>query len=187
MEGYDNGLPAQDFYSQAASVWVRHPKSCSLASSFSSERSAIHNNPSLILFFSWTSARPRPVSEYTTEYIEMFPSNPIMIIATTLTDLTFKSERSKQSALIPAVDYIISRHLDQDIHVHYFSEGGSHKAIQLAKAYLYTTGREMPLTSLCLDSTPGDYQYHRSAERSNKACHPIASSESSASSSPTSC
>ncbi|ERF77149.1 hypothetical protein EPUS_08453 [Endocarpon pusillum Z07020] len=172
MEGYDNGLPAQGFYSQAANLWVRHPKSCSPASSFSSDRTAFHNIPSLRLFFSWTSARPRPISKYTTEYIEMFPSIPIMIITTTLTDLAFKSERSKQSALLPVVDYIISRHLDQNIHVHCFSEGGSHKAIQLAEAYLYTTARKMPLTSLCLDSTPGDHQYHRIARAFKQSLPP---------------
>ena len=93
----------------------------------------------------------------------MFPHTPIVIITTTLSDLAFRSERHKQSILGPVVDYIISRHLDLNIHVHCFSEGGSHKAIQFAKAYLSATGKKLPLTSLCLDSTPGDHQYHRIA------------------------
>lgn len=163
MEAHDGSLSAQDFYVQAPSIWVRHPKSHSQTSSISSGRTSIENTPSLILFFSWTSALPRPISKYTTDYIEMFPNVPIMIVTTTLSDLAFKSDRHKQTVLVPAVEYIISRHLDINIHTHCFSEGGSHKAIQFAKAYLSRTGEKLPITSLCLDSTPGDHQYHRIA------------------------
>lgn len=163
MEGYCNSLCVQDFYIQAPSVWVRHPKSCSSTSSIFSGGTTIQNTPSLILLFSWTSAAPRPMSKYTTDYIEMFPNTPIIIITTTLSDLAFKSEKQKQALLAPAVDFLTSRHLDSNIHAHCFSEGGSHKAIQFAEAYLSRTGSRLPITSLCLDSTPGDHQYHRIA------------------------
>ena len=96
-----------------------------------------------------------------------------MIITTTLADLAFRSERHKQSVLAPAVDYIISRHLDLNVHLHFFSEGGSHKAIQFAKTYLSTTGNRFPITSLCLDSTPGDHQYHRIARAFKLSLPPI--------------
>jgi hypothetical protein len=163
MAGYEDSLSAQDFYIQAPSIWIRHPKLFSPTSSVSFRRSSIQNTPSLILLFSWTSALPRPISKYTTDYIDMFPNTPMMAITTTLSDLAFKSDRYEQSVLAPAVDYITSRHLDSNMHIHCFSEGGSHKAIQLAKAYLSKTGHKLPITSLCLDSTPGDHQYHRIA------------------------
>lgn len=163
MEGQNDTLSAQDFYLQAPSIWIRHPKPCSENSSISSGRLNVQATPTMILMFSWTSAPPRPISKYTLEYVEMFPKTPVMVITTTLADLAFKSERHKQSVLTPAVDYIISRHLDSNIHVHCFSEGGSHKAIQFAKAHLSRTGNKLPITSLCLDSTPGDHQFHRLA------------------------
>ena len=53
----------------------------------------------------------------------------IKIITTTPSDLAFRSEKAKQSALSPALDYIITRHLDSHIHTYYPSEGGFHKAI----------------------------------------------------------
>jgi hypothetical protein len=96
-----------------------------------------------------------------------------MIITTTLADLAFRSERHKQAVLAPAVDYIVSRHLDMNVHLHCFSEGGSHKAIQFAKAYLSSTGNRLPITSLCLDSTPGDHQYHRIARAFKLSLPPI--------------
>jgi Eukaryotic protein of unknown function (DUF829) len=163
MKGLDDSLFAQGFYMHGLSIWIRHPKPFSATSSISSRQFPIQNTPSLILFFSWTSALPRPISKYTTDYIEMFPNTPMMVITTTLSDLAFRSEENKQSALSPAVDYVISRHLDSHIHTHCLSEGGSHKAIQFAKAYLSRTDSRLPLTSLCLDSTPGDHQYHRIA------------------------
>lgn len=127
----------------------------------------------MIMLFTWTSALPRPISKYAAEYVRMFPEIPIMIITTTLADLAFRSERHKQSVLAPAVDYIISRHLDLNVHLHFFSEGGSHKAIQFAKTYLSTTGNRFPITSLCLDSTPGDHQYHRIARAFKLSLPPI--------------
>ncbi len=174
MEGDDDSLSAQDFYVQAPSIWIRHPKSYSPTSSISSGRTSTQNTPSLILFFSWTSASPSPISKYSADYIEMFPNVPIMIIMTTLSDLAFRSDRHKQSVLAPAVEYIISRHLELNIHTHCFSEGGSHKAIQFAKAYLSKTGNKLPITSLCLDSTPGDHQYHRIARAFSLSLEPNA-------------
>jgi Eukaryotic protein of unknown function (DUF829) len=163
MEGHNDSLSAQDFFVQAPSIWVRHPKRCSTTSSISSGQSPTQNTPNMILFFSWTSASPRPISKYTTDYIELFPDVPIMVVTTTLSDLAFRSEHHKQQVLAPAVEYITSRHLDLNIHVHCFSEGGSHKSIQFTKAFLAKTGKKLPVTSLCLDSTSGDHQYHRIA------------------------
>jgi Eukaryotic protein of unknown function (DUF829) len=173
MDNCDRSLSAQGFYNQAQSIWVRHPKPSSPNSSISSGKSARQKSLSMIILFTWTSALPRPISKYAADYVEMFPDIPIMIITTTLADLTFRSERHKQSILAPAVDYLISRHLDVNVHLHCFSEGGSHKAIQFAKAYLSTTGNRISITSLCLDSTPGDHQYHRMARAFKLSLPPI--------------
>jgi hypothetical protein len=45
--------------------------------------------------------------------------------------------------------------------LHVFSEGGSNKACELAEAYFNTTGRRLPVSALCLDSTPGHPRFGR--------------------------
>lgn len=175
MASYNYSLAAQEFYNHAPSIWIRHPKTCSSTSSLSSEQRTIHNTPILILPFSWTGASPGPFSKYTAECISMFPNAPIILITTTLSDLIFRSSQHKQSILFPAIDYITSRHLDSAIHIQCFSEGGSHKAIEFAKTYLSASGSRQPLTSLCLDSTPGSHQYHRLSHAFALSLHPTAS------------
>lgn len=86
-----------------------------------------------------------------------------MMVTTTLPDLAIRSERHEQSVLAPTVDYMVSWRPEFKTHLHCVAEAGSHQAIQFAKAYQFKTEDKLPVSSLCLDSTPGDHQYHRIA------------------------
>ena len=160
-----NSLADQGFYRHAPSIWIRQPVPSVPFSSISTENEK-HTRllPSLLLLFSWTGASLRHVAKYTAWYASVFPDAPIMLITSTLRDLTFRSKAHKQAVLAPAVSYITSHSLDTNgIHIHSFSDGGSHKATQLAAAYLSTTGNHFPLSSMCLDSTPSAPRIHRTA------------------------
>lgn len=131
--------------------------------------------PSLIILCSWTGANLKHVAKYTAEYQKLFPSTRIMLIATTSKDLCFRKSKRKQERLRPAVYRIASlgylADLDNDagILMHAFSEGGSNKACELAEAYHNMTGSRLPVSALCLDSTPGHPRYLRCCNALSKS------------------
>jgi hypothetical protein len=125
-------------------------------------------DPELILLFTWTGARPHHIAKYTSGYTKLFPSSPIIVITTSIKDLLYRTSAKKQRSLIPAILTILSSHLDSNFLVHCFSEGGAHKSVQFAKAFLKTTGRHLPVSALCLDSTPGNLQYTKMAQACRK-------------------
>jgi len=117
------------------------------------------DTPSLILLFSWTGALPQHIAKYTTAYTSLYPSTPILVITTSIKDLIYRSSKSKQKCLAPAISFLTTQNLTSNILVHCFSEGGSHKAVQFASSFLNTTGTKLPISTLILDSTPGNPQY----------------------------
>jgi hypothetical protein len=125
-------------------------------------------DPELILLFTWTGAQPQHIAKYTSGYTKLFPSSPIMVITTSIKDLLYRTSAKKQRSLIPAILTIHSSHLDSNVLVHCFSEGGAHKSVQFAKAFLKTTGRRLPVSALCLDSAPGNPQYTKMAQACRK-------------------
>lgn len=131
--------------------------------------------PSLILLCTWTGAQHRYILKYTAKYQSLFPSAGIMVIATTTKDLCFRNSKRKQLRLRPAVERISSLEYlsacgnDTGTLLHVFSEGGSNKACELAEAYLNITGRRLPVSALCLDSTPGHPRYLRLCNALNKS------------------
>jgi hypothetical protein len=125
-------------------------------------------DPELILLFTWTGAQPHHIAKYTSGYTKLFPSSPIMVITTSVKDLLYRTSAKKQRSLIPAIVTLISSHLDSDFLVHSFSEGGTHKSVQFAKAFLKATGRRLPVSALCLDSAPGNVQYTKMARACRK-------------------
>ncbi|CAG5158192.1 uncharacterized protein ALTATR162_LOCUS5030 [Alternaria atra] len=131
--------------------------------------------PSLILLCSWTGANSRHVAKYTAEYQKLFPFTRIMIITTTAKDLCLRHSKGKQERLRPAVErisspgYVITSANDAGILMHVFSEGGSNKACELAEAYYTTTGERLPVSALCLDSTPGHPRYLHLCNALNKS------------------
>jgi hypothetical protein len=146
--------------------------------------SSIHDHkdtdaPSLILLCTWTGAQARYIAKYTAEYQSLFPYTRIMVIATTTKDLCFRNSAQKQYRLKPAVERISSlEYLDASgtsagILMHTFSEGGSNKACELAEAYFTITGKRLPISALCFDSTPGHPRYLRLCNALNKSLPPI--------------
>ncbi|KAK1976437.1 hypothetical protein LZ30DRAFT_734679 [Colletotrichum cereale] len=88
----------------------------------------------------------------------MYPDIPVMLITTVIRDLVLRSTKEKAMALEPAVEFLrrhISTHFEQTLLLHAFSEGGSHKAVCLARAYLSATGCRLPVGAFIFDSTPG--------------------------------
>jgi hypothetical protein len=137
------------------------------------------NSPSLILLCTWTGAQNRYIAKYTAEYQSIYPSTHIMVIATTTKDLCFRNSKRKQERLKPAVERISSlEYLRPSGHaagilMHIFSEGGSNKACELAEAYHTITGKRLPVSALCFDSTPGHPRYLRLCNALNKSLPPI--------------
>ncbi|KAL2015436.1 hypothetical protein VTK56DRAFT_5502 [Thermocarpiscus australiensis] len=137
--------------------------------------------PDLIIITSWTGAAPKYVAKYTESYNSLYPGVPILVITTIASDLVIRSARQNIKALGPAAEFLLSRepapaiaspaysnqrHPQPEppsklrfssILLHAFSEGGAHKAVCLAHAYLRSTNHAspLPIAALILDSTPG--------------------------------
>ncbi|EQB56627.1 hypothetical protein CGLO_03346 [Colletotrichum gloeosporioides Cg-14] len=154
------------FKALGPSIFVQEaPRSSSSVSSTSSELSSIslesinEKSPTLILLTSWTGADPRNVAKYTKRYNEIYPKTTIMVITTVIHDLVFRSTKEKVATLEPAVKFL-RRHISTQskrptMLLHAFSEGGSNKAVCLARAYLGATGCQLPVGAFIFDSTPG--------------------------------
>lgn len=170
MESYNSIIPG--FMVLAPSIYEYIPPAAyKLSSSIAQGPDAL----SLIILCSWTGANSKHVAKYTTEYQRLFPSTRILVITTTAKDLCFRNSKRKQERLRPAVDRISSLEYldtsgnDAGILMHVFSEGGSNKACELAEAYYTTTGKRLPVSALCLDSTPGHPRYLRLCKALNKS------------------
>ncbi|KAF1925254.1 uncharacterized protein M421DRAFT_70600 [Didymella exigua CBS 183.55] len=156
----------------APTIWDRIP------STPSTPTVGISAAPSLVLLMTWAGAHGRPISKYTTEYANMFPSSHIMVVTTSLADLLFRSSKRKQHRPQPAVKYISNlQHIPcantSGILMHVFSEGGSNKACELATAYQCTTGSRLPISALYLDSTPGHRRFPRLCAALAKPLPPV--------------
>jgi len=142
----------------AHSLWQYFPQSRTAFDD--KETLAPSNSPQLILLFSWTGAIGKHVSKYTDTYQTLFPSSPILVITTSITDLCFRSSAKKQANLQPIIDHIRLTFGNIDnVLIHCFSEGGSNKAVQFAEAYHAFVGDKLPCMALCLDSTPGNPRF----------------------------
>lgn len=128
------------------------------------------SSPQLILLCPWTGASTVHIRKYSESYHEYYPSTPVMAITTSLADLCFRSSTTKQKRLLPAVELLLSY---QRILMHVFSEGGSNKACELAEAYRKKCGYHLPVSALCLDSTPGEPHYRRLCNAFSRALPPV--------------
>lgn len=100
---------------------------------------------------------------YITKGQRQFSLTDVMLVTTTLKDPCLHSSQSKQRRLVPAVECIRTSQY-YSILLHVFSEGVSNKAyelINLAEAYESRTRRRLPVSALCLDTSPGQPSYVR--------------------------
>lgn len=172
MNRMDSRDTIPNFISIAPSVWELAPKS------IRAPKSSLHkdvNVPALIVLCTWTGAHIRHIAKYTEKYESLFPSSIMMVITTTADDLCFRSSECKQERLVPAVKRISSHcsinpnGKNTGILLHVFSEGGSNKAVELAEAYHRITTTRLPVSAMCLDSTPGHPRYLRLCNALNKS------------------
>ncbi|KFY29014.1 hypothetical protein V493_02610 [Pseudogymnoascus sp. VKM F-4281 (FW-2241)] len=148
-------------------------------------------SPKLIILTAWlggsTSAR---ISVYCRGYQNLYPSTPILLIRTTLADITTKSFTVVQRQLEPARDYLLTlfppspssslRPPTNDKRpkpangalLHIFSHGGCNSALQLGRLLrnsiptipipsTTTPTFPVPLTGLILDSCPGSSSFSK--------------------------
>lgn len=114
--------------------------------------------PDLIVLASWTGALAKHISKYTLSYAHLFPSTPILVLTTSISDLAFHTTAHKLSHLAPALSYLTTT-APRTILLHAFSEGGAHKSVLLARAFLSATGVPLPVGAFIFDSTPGTPRY----------------------------
>lgn len=170
ISGSNDTIPTFDHI--APSVWEYTPPSVHPIMHSTSSSSS---RPSLILLCPWTGAQNRYIAKYAGAYQTLFPSTRIMIITTTAKDLLFRNSERKQSRLKPAVHrissykYLNDAGVNNGILMHVFSEGGSNKAVELAEAYRHITSTRLPVSALCMDSTPGHPRYLRLCNALDKA------------------
>jgi hypothetical protein len=133
------------------------------------------DSPSLIILCTWTGAQPRYIAKYIAKYQILFPFSRIVVITTSAKDLCFRGSKHKQHRMKPAV-YLISSYqyfnqqcLGTGILLHVFSEGGSNKACELVEAYYSITATRLPVSAICLDSTPGHPRYLRLCQALNNS------------------
>ncbi|KAL4904448.1 hypothetical protein BDW74DRAFT_30945 [Aspergillus multicolor] len=120
--------------------------------------------PTLIILCPWLFAAPRHIAKYTQLYQSTLPSADILLIQPVVGDMVWTTDSKQLHHLMPAVA-AIDAFLDTTSHnhhlvIHAFSNAGSHAAVQLAEAYRTahhdpSTDRQLPLTGLILDSSPG--------------------------------
>jgi hypothetical protein len=108
----------------------------------------------------------------------MFPISRILVITTSAKDIVWRSSARKQERLRPAIEYILSLYgipkvRNGGILLHVFSEGGANKACELGIAYHAVTGRQFPISAMCLDSTPGHPRFLRLCSALAKSFPPI--------------
>jgi hypothetical protein len=155
----------------APTIWeCIHPSTSDLSEDISA--------PCLIILTTWTDAYGQHISKYVSEYATMFPTSRILVITTSAKDIVWRSSARKRERLRPAVEYISSIYGISQIHkngilLHIFSEGGANKTCELATAYHAVTGTHLPISAMCLDSTPGHPRFLRLCSALAKSFPPI--------------
>jgi hypothetical protein len=65
-------------------------------------------NPDLILLCTWLGAEPRHISKYAFSFQKLYPTSPILILTTELSDLLLLTNASNYSRLQPALKILTS-------------------------------------------------------------------------------
>lgn len=143
----------------APTIW-EHVRPSTLDSSEDS------SSPCLIMLMTWTGAYGQHISKYISKYAAIYPTSRILVITTSAKDIIWRSPVGKRERLLPAVNYILNlygmpRSRRGGILLHLFSEGGANKGCELAIAYRAITGSQLPISAICMDSTPGHPRFLR--------------------------
>lgn len=135
-----------------------------------------NSDPSLIILCTWLGgASPRRINKYVAQYRALFPESSILLITTTLPDITIRSFSVLRARLKPAreaICRIVSQKAEDttgpknDALLHVFSHGGCNTAIQLALSMKENSGpnalHRLPLRGVIFDCCPGETDFRRS-------------------------
>jgi hypothetical protein len=126
--------------------------------------------PSMVILCTWLGgATTKRVHKYTTGYRQLFPNAHILLIRTTIPDITLRSFQQVRMRLAPARDIIrkiigktesSDQILDGSILMHIFSHGGCNTAIQLAIS-MREDSLNLPLGQIVFDCCPGDATFQK--------------------------
>jgi len=119
------------------------------------------SSPSLIILCTWVAAQPKHISRYIDHYQRCFPNASILIIQTSLYQMTFLTDKGHQNRIKIVTDIICNQ--NGTVHLHGFSNGGAVTISQLLCA-LPSSNRQNTFSALVLDSCPGRGTYERTAK-----------------------
>lgn len=147
-----------------------------------SDEDSDSNAPDLVIICSWVDADPKHIAKYTSAWQRIAPRANILLIQSSIWDMTWRPFSVQHGNLQPAVDFIrakLGHHSEKTAAVstskstrgprtvlHIFSHGGSNSAIQLFRCLIKQETpfsiSDLNLRSFILDSTPGSSDYQRS-------------------------
>ncbi|KAI9372695.1 hypothetical protein BJX61DRAFT_542423 [Aspergillus egyptiacus] len=127
-------------------------------------------NPALIVLCTWLGgATPRRIAKYVAGHRQTFPHSAILLLTTTMLDVTVRSFSAIRARLQPAreaIRRILGRNAGDTeknpngVLLHIFSHGGGNMAIQLILSMQdpkHPSGiQRLPLQGIIYDSCPGD-------------------------------
>ena len=96
----------------------------------------------------------RHIRKYVAGHQERDRGATILVIESSIADMTFKSDKAQQSALSPARDVIVdhyAKHENPRIILHACSNGGAQATAQLARSFKNLPGPELVADALILD------------------------------------
>jgi len=113
---------------------------------------------SLIVLCTWMGAASRHVARYTEAYRRLFPDASLLVVGTSLADVTYRSQTAQRKSLEPARE-VVESHLSATVRrrvvLHAFSNGGAQTATQLAIILQGNGYQRGPFDEVVLDSCPG--------------------------------
>ncbi|KAF1991798.1 hypothetical protein K402DRAFT_304558, partial [Aulographum hederae CBS 113979] len=122
-------------------------------------------SPDLIILCTWMAAAPKHILKYTARYLATHPSTRLLLLTTSLSDMTTISNYTQESRLAPALPILRSAITNPSspgtpkVLLHVFSNGGTHTSARLAHAYASSYSSPLLLAGIALDSCPGAASY----------------------------
>lgn len=116
---------------------------------------ASRKDPDLILLSGWMDASVRNISKYAAGYEKLYPSAKIIVILTSATDIVIRSKTANLNRVAPVLEILYALPPDLRLLVHAFSNGGALTSLLIAREFLANAGRQLPVTAMILDSSPG--------------------------------
>ncbi|GFF34670.1 transmembrane protein 53 [Aspergillus udagawae] len=114
--------------------------------------------PRVIVLAFWMNASSRALVKYVVEYRRLAPSAKIVFILSSSNDFMFHaSQKAQHARLAPAVEAIQASGIPEGpVFLHMFSNGGVASTTHFLTAYLEATGKPLRVSSMIIDSAPGN-------------------------------